>query len=99
MGDIFRKLSDFNLNLQCKYTNLLLVRDKATATKEKLKFWCENVNIDYVACFPLLQIFLWDDNLKTEHSVKSDIVRPLQELQKNFSSVFSLGNVQFRLGL
>ena len=88
MSDIFGKLNDFNLSLQGKYTFVLSVKDKVTAIKQKLKFWCENVNIADLPCFPLLQNFLKNNNLKTNRFGKSDIVRLLQELQKTFLQYF-----------
>ena len=79
MADIFCKLNDFNLSLQGKYTSLLSMKNKIRAIKRNLKFCCENVNIDHLACFPLLQNFLEDNNLKMDSFVKSDIVRHLRE--------------------
>ena len=91
MADIFGKLNDFNLRLQGKYTTVFSVKDNATAITRKLKFWCENVKIDDFACFPLLQNFLGDNNLTIDQSVKSDIVRHLQELQNTFLLYFPKG--------
>ena len=91
MADIFGKLNDFNLSLQGKYTTVFSVKDNATAITRKLKFWCENVKIDDFACFSLLQNFFGDNNLTIDQSVKSDIVRHLQELQNSFLLYFPKG--------
>ena len=91
MADIFGKLNDFNLRLQGKYKTVFSVKDNATAITRKLKFWCKNVKIDDFACFPLLQNFLGDNNLTIDQSVKSDIVRHLQELQNIFLLYFPKG--------
>ena len=80
MADIFCKLNDFNLSLLGKYAFVLSVKDKVKAVKQKLKFWCENVNINSPACFSLLQNFLEDNNLKMDQFMKSDIVQHLQQL-------------------
>ena len=89
MADIFCKLNDLNLSLLGKYASVLSVRNKLIAAKRKFKFWCENVNIDNLACFPLLQNFLQDNNRKMDQFVKSDIVQHLQEPQKTFLQYFS----------
>ena len=91
MADIFGKLNDFTLRLQGKYTTVFSVKDHATAITRKLIFWCENVKNDDFAGFPLLQNFLGDNNLTIDLSVKSDIVRHLQELQNTFLLYFPKG--------
>ena len=80
MDDIFRKLNNFNLSLQGKHTSFLSVKGKITTIKQKLKFWCENVNIDNLESVPLLQNFSEDNNLKMDQFVKSVILLHLQKL-------------------
>ena len=89
MADIFRKFNNFNSSLLGKCTDVFSVKGKATAIKRKLRFYCDIANIDNLACFLLLQNFLEGNNLKTDQSVKSDIVRHLQELQKTLLQYFS----------
>ena len=43
------------------------------------------------ACFPLLQNFCGNNNLRIDQSVKSNIVRHLQELQNTFLLYFPKG--------
>ena len=75
MADRFRKLNDFNLSLRSKCTDAFAVEGKATAIKQKLKFWYANENINNLAIFLLLQNFFGGNNLKMDQFVKSDILR------------------------
>ncbi|MBN3301706.1 ZBED5 protein, partial [Amia calva] len=63
---VFTKINELNLGLQRKDITVFSARDKNAATKRKLECWCSSVEKGQLSCFPTLDNFLSERNLKID---------------------------------
>lgn len=86
--DIFGKLNEVTTSLQRKDATIFTVRDKISSLKTRLNFWRECVNEKNFQCFPLLALFLNENDLEIEADVHKSICEHLISLSISLSEYF-----------
>jgi hypothetical protein len=89
LTDIFSKLNDLNLNLQCNGNNLFSMEDKVRVFHRKLLVWQGRVKSENLAAFPTMLDFL-DENYRNEQpaGTQSHITQCLGNLSQKFLSYY-----------
>jgi hypothetical protein len=87
LADIFSKLNDLNLNLQCNGNNLFSMEDKVRAFHRKLLARQGRVNSENLAAFPtMLDLLDEKDVNEPPAGTQSHIKQHLENLSQQFLS-------------
>jgi hypothetical protein len=90
LADIFEKVSELNLSLQEKGTNILILNSKHQAFQQKLSSWSKGSERGCTDMFTCINIFLITNDISVSTSIKRVIFNHISDLQSFFTNIFQI---------
>ena len=93
LTDIFSELNSLNVSMQGKDETLISVSQKLKAFKAKLRLWKGKIELGKTASFPLMNLFLEDEEDASLLDVQSVIFGHLEKLIEEFDKYIPDGEL------